>query len=151
MTYLGEDRHGTWLGAPLGTTIQRGDEPPMSWHRPFVQLIQPTTPWIPIWNLEPDRTAIYVDITTVPRMPTPDRVEAVDVDLDVVQLLDGSIEILDEDEFARHRVDLKYPEWLVDQARASTATVVMEIERESPPFNGAHLPWFELLRAMDSD
>ncbi|MDH3189939.1 MAG: DUF402 domain-containing protein, partial [Acidimicrobiia bacterium] len=60
MTYLGEDQHGVWLGAPLGTVIQRGTEDPMSWHNPFVQLIQPARPWIPIFNVEPDRTEIYV-------------------------------------------------------------------------------------------
>lgn len=150
MVYLGEDVHGTWLGAPLGTIIQRGEEPPMTWHRPFVQLIQAEAPWIPIWNLEPDKTAIYVDITTVPKMPAPDRYEAIDVDLDVVQLIDGSIEILDEDEFEEHRSKLNYPDWLVDQARSTTARVMLAIKTKSPPFDGAHLQWFELLATMDS-
>jgi protein associated with RNAse G/E len=151
MVYLGEDHHGTWLGAPMGTVIQRGEEPPMSWHRPFVQLILPEKPWIPIWNVDPDKTAIYVDITTVPTMPAPDRVEAIDLDLDVVQLIDGTIQVLDEDEFAEHRHQLAYPDWLVDQARTSTASVALAIEAKTPPFNGAHLPWFERLANLDSD
>ncbi|HEY5890424.1 MAG TPA: DUF402 domain-containing protein [Acidimicrobiia bacterium] len=150
MLYLGEDRYGTWLGAPMGTVIQRGNEPPMNWHRPFVQLIQSDKPWIPIWNVDPDRTAIYVDITTIPTMPAPDRVEAIDVDLDVVQLVDGSIQILDEDEFVDHRLELGYPEWLVAQARASTAQIVVDIERQAPPFDGAHLTWFRALASIDT-
>jgi hypothetical protein len=145
MVLLGEDDHGTWLGAPSGTVIQRGEESPMSWKHPFVQLIQPGQPWIPIWNVEPDKTEIYVDITTVPTRPAPDRYEAIDVDLDVVRLVDGTIMILDEDEFDEHRVALDYPDWLVDQARSTTAAVAVAIERGTSPFNGAHLPWFDLL------
>lgn len=138
----------------MGTVIQRGSEPAIIWNRPFVQLIQPEEPWIPIWNVAPDpthRTAIYVDITTVPTMPTPDRVEAIDVDLDVVLLIDGSIEVLDEDEFEEHRAQLSYPDWLVDQARASAASVAVAIDAKKPPFNGAHLSWFEVLATVESD
>jgi protein associated with RNAse G/E len=145
MVLLGEDHHGTWLGAPSGTIIQRGEENPMSWKHPFVQLIQPGRAWIPIWNAEPDKTEIYVDITTVPTRPAPDRYEAVDLDLDVVRLVDGTIMVLDEDEFEEHRVILDYPDWLVDQARATTAAVAVAIEMGTGPFDGAHLPWFEQL------
>lgn len=148
MLYLGEDEHGIWLGAPMGTVIQRGAEEPMTWNRPFVQLIHPGKPWIPIWNVDPDRTAIYVDITTVPTQPLPDRFEVVDIDLDVVRRVDGSIEILDEDEFAKHSVTLGYPAWIVDQARAATAEVAVAIELGRPPFGGSHLPWFERLRQI---
>lgn len=151
MVFLGEDQHGTWLGAPLGTVIQRGKEPPMTWNRPFVQLIQLDRPWIPIWNVDPDKTEIYVDITTVPESPSPDRFEAVDIDLDVVKLVDGSILVLDEDEFDDHRVALSYPPWLVDQARATTASVATAIEFEKSPFDGAHLPWFERLNDLSRD
>ncbi|MGF1618408.1 MAG: DUF402 domain-containing protein [Acidimicrobiia bacterium] len=145
MVLLGEDEHGTWLGAPTGTVIQRGEESPMSWKHPFVQLIQRGQAWIPIWNVEPDKTEIYVDITTVPTRPAPDRYEAVDVDLDVVRLVDGTIMVLDEEEFDEHRVALEYPDWLVDQARATTAAVAVAMEMGSAPFDGAHLPWFERL------
>lgn len=150
LTYLGEDALGVWLGAPIGTIIQRGTEAPMSWHHPFVQLIQSDRPWIPIFNVDPDRTAIYVDITTVPTRPQPDRFEAVDIDLDVVQLIDGSIEILDEDEFAVHRLELGYPAWMVDQARAAAAEVAVAIETLRTPFDGSHLPWFERLAATET-
>ncbi len=145
LVLLGEDEHGTWLGAPPGTVIQRAEESPMSWKRPFVQLIQPGHPWIPIWNVEPDKTEIYVDITTVPTRPAPDRYETIDVDLDVVRLVDGTVMVLDEDEFEEHRISLDYPAWLVDQARATTAAVAVAIEIGTAPFDGAHLPWFERL------
>lgn len=151
MVMLGEDALGTWLGAPIGTIIQRGVEKPMSWHRPFVQLIQPTRPWIPIFNLDPDRTAIYVDITTVPMRVAPDRFEVIDIDLDVVRLVDGSINVLDEDEFDEHRVSLGYPDWMVDQARATAAEVAVAIEMERSPFDGSHLLWFERLAAVTTD
>lgn len=148
MVLLGEDRHGIWLGAPPGTVLQRGTEDPVIWNRPFVQLIQPDRPWIPIWNTTPVNTEIYVDVTTVPTRPAADRFEAIDLDLDVERLVDGTIRVLDEDEFAEHRVSLAYPAWLVDQARATTAEVAVSIEIEKPPFDGSHLPWFDRLGAL---
>lgn len=150
MTYLGEDEIGVWLGAPMGTTIQRGTEAPMSWHRPFVQLIQPNRSWIPIFNVDPDQTAIYVDITTVPTRPQPDRFEVIDIDLDVVLLVDGSIQVLDEDEFALHQTQLGYPAWMIDQARAATAEVAVAIEVGRAPFDGSHLRWFERLATIET-
>lgn len=151
MKLLGEDRFGIWLGAPLGTVIQRGHEDPMTWKHPFVQLIQPTRPWIPIWNVDPVSTEIYVDVTTVPRRTAPDRFEAIDVDLDVVRLVDGTVDVLDEDEFEEHRVSLGYPDWLIDQARTTTADVVVAIESGRPPFDGSHLPWFDRLAGLSPD
>ena len=151
MVFLGEDGHGVWLGAPMGTVLQRGQEDPIVWNRPFVQLIQPGTPWIPIWNTEPTKTEIYVDVTTVPKRPSIDRFEAVDVDLDVAKLVDGTIQILDEDEFEEHQVSLHYPAWLVDQARATTAEVVVAMEIGKTPFDGAHEPWFERLGELEAD
>ncbi len=151
MVLLGEDQHGIWLGAPAGTTIQRGTEPEVEWNEPFVQLIQPGRPWIPIFNVKPRRTEIYVDITTVPERVGPKRIEAVDIDLDVVRLVGGKIEILDEDEFEEHRSKLDYPRWLVDQARATTAEVAVAIENGRPPFDGAHLPWFRALSQLASE
>jgi hypothetical protein len=71
--------------------------------------------------------------------------EAIDIDLDVVRLVDGTIMVLDEDEFDDHRVSLNYPDWLVDQARATTASVAVAIEAGTPPFDGSHLPWFQRL------
>jgi hypothetical protein len=121
----------------------------MSWKYPFVQLIQPGRPWIPIWNVEPEKTEIYVDVTTVPTQPAPDLYEAIDIDLDVVRLVDGKIMVLDEDEFDDHRVSLNYPDWLVDQARATTASVAVAIEAGTPPFDGSHLPWFQRLAEAD--
>ena len=151
MVLLGEDELGIWLGAPPGTVIQRGVEDPIEWKHPFVQLVQPSKPWIPIWNVEPKTTEIYVDITTVPSRPSDDRWEAIDIDLDVVRLVDGSVEILDEDEFEDHRISFAYPDWLVDQARATTAAVALAIESRRPPFDGSHLPWFRRLDEVATD
>ncbi|REK19649.1 MAG: DUF402 domain-containing protein [Actinobacteria bacterium] len=151
MVLLGDDEHGTWLGAPPGTILQRGVEEPIIWNRPFVQLVQPGKPWIPIFNTEPVKSRVYVDITTVPVRASEGRFEVIDLDLDVEQLVDGTIQVLDEDEFDEHRVSLRYPAWMVDQARATTAEVAVAIELEKPPFDGAHLPWFSRLSDLSAD
>ena len=44
-------------------------------------------------------------------------VTAVNLDLDVVRYFDGRVEVLDEDEFAEHQVQLGYPAELITQAR----------------------------------
>jgi protein associated with RNAse G/E len=77
--------------------------------------------------------------------PAPDRYEAIDIDLDVVRFVDGTIKVVDEDEFDEHRVSLNYPDWMVAQARVTTASVAVAIETGAPPFDGSHLPWFERL------
>jgi uncharacterized protein len=62
--------------------------------------------WIASWN-GPGETdiSIYVDATTEPSIHA-DVVSAVDLDLDVVQLRDGTVRVLDEDEFAEHQTQL---------------------------------------------
>lgn len=140
MTYLGEDSHGVWLGAPIGTVIQRGDEPSITMDRTFVQLVPPHRWWTALFNTG-HRTETYVDITTVATWPAPDRVEMIDLDLDVIRLTDGRVYIDDEDEFEEHRVSLGYPPKLVDGARAAAARVTMDLERSAPPFDGTAAVW----------
>ena len=67
MRRLGEDEHGTGLGAPAGSTVQRGAEPSMTLDRPFVQLIPPAAFWSLIYNGEDNKYPIYVDIATPAR------------------------------------------------------------------------------------
>ena len=54
---------------------------------------------------EHTRYEVYIDMSTVPVWDG-DTMTAIDLDLDVVRLWDGTVEILDEDEFAEHQVTL---------------------------------------------
>ena len=138
---LGEDEHGLWLGGPQGTVVQRGREPPHSFH-PFVQLIKPDRWWTLLFNGPHSRLCeVYVDVITPARWTAKDRVEMVDIDLDVVRYHDGSVEVLDEDELVDHARRLGYPPALVDRARVTAAQVVARLENAVEPFGVAGRRW----------
>lgn len=140
-TWLGEDSHGVWLGAPAGSTIQKGTEPPRAAERTFAQLIVPGAWWTAMFNTPPDPVEVYVDITTAPVWPQPDRVEMIDLDLDVVRLADGTVYVDDEDEFIEHRATLGYPPLMADTARGTAARLVMDLESRHPPFDTEWHRW----------
>ncbi|MGH8911736.1 MAG: DUF402 domain-containing protein [Acidimicrobiia bacterium] len=146
LAWLGEDAHGVWLGAEVGTTVQRGVEPPIIMTRRFVQLITPDRWWTALFNGPGDHDmAVYVDVTTVPRWVGPDRVELIDLDLDVIRRWDGSVYIDDEDEFEEHRVARAYPPRMVASARASAARLVLDIESLVSPFDGTGEKWLAMV------
>ncbi len=144
--YLGEDRHGRWLGGPTGATVQRGNEAPIAWPSPFVQLIAPDQWWTLIYNgSHGGDFRIYVDIVTPARWVNGTRVEMVDLDLDVVQHLDGSVEVLDEDEFVEHSKLFAYPDSVIDRARTTAAELVLGIESGREPFGSDGEHWLETI------
>jgi protein associated with RNAse G/E len=143
MRRLGEDEHGVWLGAAAGAVVQRGTEPPVDLDRPFVQLITPSSFWSLIYNGEHYKYPVYVDIATPAEWINDHRVEMIDIDLDVVRLLDGSVAVLDEDEFLAHRGLLGYPDWLVDRARTTAAELVLKLETREEPFGEAAQRWLQ--------
>lgn len=145
MDRLGEDEHGVWLGAPAGTPLQRGSEPPMALDRPFVQLIAPGAFWSLIYNGEDYRCPIYIDIATPATWVNDHRVEMIDIDLDVVRWQDGSVAVLDEDEFLEHRSLYEYPDWLVDRARTTAAELVLKVEAKVEPFGLVPARWLSLV------
>jgi len=67
---LGEDVHGLWLGAPDGTEVRRGDEPPVR-SQAFALLVPPIGWWTAVWNdVSPDGSGfsfeVYLDVCTPP-------------------------------------------------------------------------------------
>src|SRR4051794_2088666 len=109
MRRLGEDEHGVWLGSPPGSSGRRADEPPVRYDHGFVMLVPEGTWWTAIFNDDTHpRTEIYCDISTVPRWRDGE-VTMIDLDLDVVRDRDGRVRIVDQDEFAEHRVRYAYP------------------------------------------
>ncbi|MDH3539190.1 MAG: YgaC family protein [Acidimicrobiia bacterium] len=146
MVYLGEDEHGTWLGGPAGTTIQRGHEPARRWPSPFVQLIAPDRWWTLFFNGDQsDDYRIYVDVIKPATWPTTARVEMVDLDLDVVLRHDGTVALLDEDEFLAHGELFAYPDSLIDRARVTAAELVLKVETGEEPFGNAGESWLRLI------
>lgn len=144
MTRLGEDEFGVWLGAPIGSRIQRGHEAVQIMDRAFVQLIAPGRSWTALFNAD-HRVEVYVDVITAPTWTRPDRVEMIDLDLDVVRLADGTVFVDDEDEFIEHRTSLGYPPRMADTARNTAARLVVDLETRRPPFDHEWRGWLELV------
>jgi protein associated with RNAse G/E len=92
------------------------------------------------FNLDHRKHEIYIDLSTVP-VWRGDEVTMVDLDLDVVRLVgSGVAKLLDEDEFAEHRVLFGYPEDVVREV-SQTATTLMAQVTAAEPFVAAYRPW----------
>ncbi len=125
---LGQDDFGDWLGIEAGTHFVR---PGATYTNPVPQvvlvprrrLLGPAAgragwvatfhdvhaPPLPGLGVPMD---LYVDLTDPPRFAG-DRLEACDLDLDVVRGVSGRVWVDDEDEFAERRAAWGYPEALV--------------------------------------
>ena len=149
--YLGQDDAGDWIGFPAGTHMSR---PGMSITTANDQVgLVPAAgtlvgqAWLATFHGPGGSVWTYVDMTTVPQWDG-QVVRAVDLDLDVIEALDRSVFVDDEDEFDEHRVELGYPPDIVDLAAASRDLVYAAVSAKSPPFDGRSAPWLELVREL---
>lgn len=98
-------------------------------------LVPPTDGWL-AWFPEFGDFELYVDIV-VGTTRTETAVTMVDLDLDVIRRLDGTVELLDEDEFEVHQIELGYPEHVIDHAERVAAHVLTSVRAGEEPFAGA--------------
>jgi hypothetical protein len=143
MRWLGEDSHGAWFAVPAGAVARRGSEPPRQIADGFVSLVPPDAWWEAEFYASHPQWQVYVNIGT-PCERLRGRVRQVDLDLDVVRTWNGKVEILDEDEFAEHQLELGYPADLIDRARAATTEVAAMLADRTEPFDRAAERWLEL-------
>jgi uncharacterized protein len=146
MRHLGEDEHGVWLGADAGSTMQRGDEPPIVLGQACVLLIPDGEWWTATFWAEPRNAEIYCDIGTPPRWPSPAEVTMVDLDLDVLRLrADQRILLDDEDEFAEHQVRYRYPADVISKAEGAAAWLLDAVSAKAEPFGAAFRRWLDMV------
>lgn len=128
------------MSVPAETMVQKGDEAPRKIGAGLVLLVPDGPWWIVEYYFDHPRHSIYVNIGT-PAKWDGARVTQVDLDLDVVRNVDGSVEILDEDEFADHQVRFGYPGHLIEGALTATASAVELLESGEEPFGAAEQRW----------
>ncbi|WP_114424290.1 DUF402 domain-containing protein [Nocardioides houyundeii] len=166
--WLGSDEHGDWVGVPTGTRFARPGRELTAGSDQVVLVPAPSygvrPGWLAtfhqaggaVWAGEPSppepvaaapRVATYVDMTT-PAQWHGATLRAVDLDLDVVQDVAGTVVVDDEDEFAAHQVELGYPAHVVTAALQSCAWVHAAVVAASAPFDGAHRAWLDRLREL---
>lgn len=139
---LGEDEHGVWLYAPGSTIARRGNEPPRELRSGFVACVPEQEWWVVEFYWDHPWHAVYVNIGTPPEW-SGDRVTQVDLDLDVVRLVDGGVEVLDEDEFVEHQVQYGYPPELIDEATRAAKRAARMLANGDEPFGSASQRWLE--------
>jgi hypothetical protein len=143
--WLGSDEAGDWIGFPRGTLMSR---PGFDFvcKNDQVGLVPPAS-WLATFHGPGGDVLTYVDMTTVPVWDG-DVVRTVDLDLDVIELLDGSVMVDDEDEFEEHQVRYGYPAEVVALALATKDTVLEAVRSRAWPFDGAAAPWHEVLLGL---
>ena len=145
---LGEDEHGWWGGVRTGDRLERPGHSIVA-SEDWVILISADQPWSAEFYPAPKHMQTYVDMTT-PAVWTgePDSrsVSMVDLDLDVIQLRDGTLFVDDEDEFADHQVSLSYPPEIVAMARRTADEVQAAISAGTEPFASHGDAWLQRWR-----
>ena len=143
---LGEDDHGLWVGSLPGSRGQRADGTWVTIDHHRVRLYPRGQWWSALFNDAPHPTRVYCDITMPPVFGV-DSVTAVDLDLDVRLLRDGTIKVMDEDEFLTHQKLYNYPPQVVATAQA-TCTHLAATIKSTEPFTTAYKPYLNQIRAL---
>ncbi len=136
MRYLGEDEHGVWTGLSAGGAMRKGDGPQVPLPHPHVGLFPRDAWWTAWFNGQPQRVDIYCDVTTVPVWTGREEVTMIDLDLDVARSRGWPhrVHLLDEDEFAEHRVRYGYPPEVVRQAENAAEWLSRQVRAKAEPF-----------------
>jgi protein associated with RNAse G/E len=93
--------------------------------------------WYNVWHIceqKSNRNKIYSNIC-IPAVMEGNVLEWVDLDLDFRVHMDGSIKLLDEEEFEQNARQFGYPGWVVENARAACDEVVNLFETAEFPFD----------------
>ncbi|NNG40344.1 YgaC family protein [Flexivirga sp. ID2601S] len=146
----GVDEHGVWVAVPAGTHFERPGAA-FDINCDSISLF-PDAGWTPAFNdqAEAQRIAVYVDITTTPTWSYDEsgwRVTMIDLDLDVIQRVDGFTFVDDEDEFAEHRRQFGYPDDVVARAEQDTRQVFRAVRDRSGAFDGTGWDWLRRFQA----
>lgn len=137
---LGDDEHGRWLELRVGQPVYRGEEVLFHGTSGGVLLVPRGGSWM-AWFFRHSDLDIYVDVVT-DLVVTDEAITMVDLDLDVIRRRDGSVELLDEDEFAEHQVTLAYSRAMVEHAERVAADVLAAVRADAAPFaRSTAEPW----------
>jgi protein associated with RNAse G/E len=148
MRVLGEDDHGVWGCCDVGEQIYKAGEPAFVRSSALLALIPRDECWSASWHPPSEhRLEVYIDINTEPNW-TGSTVSMIDLDLDVLRHRDGTVELLDEDEFEEHRVIHDYPPDLVSLARDAAAATMALASAPAEPFDRAWRHWYATVHEL---
>lgn len=141
---LGEDDFGVWMVSPLGARRWRGEEEYAPVDLTFVMCAPHDGWWHLYYNgVNARKLSHFIDIATQPVWVTADRVEMVDLDLDVIVRIDGSSEIDDQDEFEVHQIQYGYPQEMVERAADEAQRLLTMVRTGQEPFFAVAQSWLD--------
>jgi protein associated with RNAse G/E len=141
---LGEDEYGCWVGLPQGSDRWKGETRCSPTGEDAVQCFPHEGWWVLHFNGPVRPISHFVDITTQPTMAE-GRIEMIDLDLDLVVLGDGTVEVVDEDEFEINQVELGYSREMIRRARNETERVARLLRRGEEPFFAVAEHWLQVV------
>lgn len=125
--FTGRIECGDTCGSPAGPLVVPSDTTVWAWTDRWYTVAHNVPPWH-------RGEAYYVNIGTPVEWDGAD-LRTVDLDLDVAIYADGSLRVLDEDEFAAGRALYGYPADVVAAAEAAVVEVLALIGRREFPFH----------------
>ncbi|XSG76892.1 hypothetical protein ACP8Y2_07765 [Herpetosiphon llansteffanensis] len=128
---LGADKFGHWLGIVAGSRWQASNGQQGTFEQAFVKLIPANAYWSACFNLS--GKLIDVDIV-LPHQWNDQLVEEVDLEIDLLKMADGSIEIRDQAEFAAVCQRWPMPASLIEQVHSTTAQIYQQLATGIEPF-----------------
>jgi len=141
---VGQDEHGHWVGLPKGSDRWKGETKWRPTGEDAVQCFPHQGWWVLHYNGSVRPISHFVDIATQPRF-SDGRFEMIDLDLDLVVLADGTVEVEDEDEFEVNEVTLGYSPDVIERARAETDRVAGLLQRREEPFFEVAERWLQVV------
>lgn len=129
---LHQDTFGRWYLWPAGEAMLPRSGPPRTFAHPFVHLVPTSGSWTARWG-DDGEVGLYCDVTTPPVVRS-DTVTAVDLDLDVVRYRDGRVAIIDQEQFARRRIQMGYPLRVVTDAVVTASRLYDAVTSGHEPF-----------------
>jgi protein associated with RNAse G/E len=140
-TRIGADEFGTWLGVARKTEVVRSAGS-FVLPRANVVLVPQDGAYTAsfyefVANVDVD---VYVDITSIPDWNCMG-VTAIDLDVDVVRLANGTIYVDDRDEFEENQRRYGYPAEVVALAESTCAQVLDDLTHRREPYNTVGSDW----------
>lgn len=137
--FLGEDEFGRWLSITEGNPWWDADGSISgTFVMSFVKVVPTDTFWTACFNLVDP--AVDVDIV-LPVRWVDDALEEVDLELDTLRFLDGSVRVRDREEFDRVREAWVMPDDIATRAEETCERVRELVEQRVEPFGNVGRSW----------
>lgn len=146
---LGSDDQGIWVGCPEDVELMKPGSK-YTWHTWWVMCFSRARGFVLTSNPRPlpkVTTHSYVDVTSVPSWhETAQGVEVrmVDFDLDIIRRFSGDVKLIDQEDFARHQVSMKYSKEVISACLAESKQVLDEVSAGVAPFDEGSRRWVDM-------